>query len=56
MHSKNPPPELLLTTDLHIFHVLRVQVICIQLLAQHRLATNQLLILYLTECVIQPLY
>ena len=27
MHSKHPPAKLPLTTDLHIFHALRVQVI-----------------------------
>ena len=56
MYSEHPPAKLPLTTDLYIFHVLRVQVIRMQLLAQHRLATNQLLILYLLECVIQPPY
>ena len=53
---KAPPAKLLLTTDLHIFYALRVEAIHTQLLALHRLVTNQLLILYLPECVIQPPY
>ena len=40
MHSKHPPAKVPQTTDLHIFLALRVRVIRIQLLTQHRYSTK----------------
>ena len=55
MHWKDPLAKVPLTTDRHISHALWVQLVPIQL-AQHRLAMNQLLLLYLLQCVMQQTY